>query len=252
MIKEYITFGDNGKGRVLSMGTVKVSESVTLRRVSLVKSLGYNLLSVSQLLDEGFEVCFKTGCSRVFDSRGNLVYTIVPEGQIFKADFSQCVGSFRCLVAGVSADLWKWHRRLGYLSFDLLSRLSGLGLVRGLPKLKYQKDMVCAPCRHGQMVAASHPPLTSFMTERPCKLFHMDLVGPARVCSAGGKWYVPVIVDDYSRYGWVFFLADKEMLFELFVVTMAVNLKTLVLKPFFMIWVSNISFLFPMWLVRMV
>jgi hypothetical protein len=47
MTKEYITFRDNGKGRVLSMGTVKVSESVTLRRVSLVKSLGYNLLSVS-------------------------------------------------------------------------------------------------------------------------------------------------------------------------------------------------------------
>jgi hypothetical protein len=40
------------------------------------------------------------------------------------------------LVAGVSAELWKWHRRLGHLSFDLLSRLSGLGLVRGLPKLK--------------------------------------------------------------------------------------------------------------------
>jgi uncharacterized membrane protein len=59
MTKEYITFGDNGRGRVLSVGTVKVSESVTLRRVSLVKSLGYNLLSVSQLLDEGFEVHFK-------------------------------------------------------------------------------------------------------------------------------------------------------------------------------------------------
>jgi transposase InsO family protein len=37
----------------------------------------------------------------------------------------------------------------------------------------------------------------------------MDLVGPSRVCSAGGKWYVLVIVDDYSRYAWVFFLADK-------------------------------------------
>jgi transposase InsO family protein len=37
----------------------------------------------------------------------------------------------------------------------------------------------------------------------------MDLVGPARVCSAGGNWYVLVIVDDYSRYAWVFFLADK-------------------------------------------
>jgi hypothetical protein len=60
---------------------------VTLRRVSLVKSLGYNLLSVSQLLDEGFEVRFKMGCSRVLDSRGDLVCTIVPEGQIFRADF---------------------------------------------------------------------------------------------------------------------------------------------------------------------
>jgi hypothetical protein len=68
MTKEYITFGDNGKGRVLSVGTVKVSKSVTLRRVSLVKSLWYNLLFVSQLLDEGFEVRFKTCSSRVLDS----------------------------------------------------------------------------------------------------------------------------------------------------------------------------------------
>jgi hypothetical protein len=142
MTKEYITSGDNGKGRVLSVGAVKMSESVTLRRVSLVKSLGYNLLSVSQFFDEGFEVHFKMGCSRVLDSRGGLVCTIVPKGQIFKADFSQCVGSCRCLVAGVSVEHWKWHRSLGHFSFDLLSRLSGLGLVRGLPKLKHQKDLV--------------------------------------------------------------------------------------------------------------
>jgi transposase InsO family protein len=37
----------------------------------------------------------------------------------------------------------------------------------------------------------------------------MELVGPARVCSASGKWYVLVIMDDYSCYAWVFFLADK-------------------------------------------
>jgi hypothetical protein len=90
-----------------------------------------------------------------------------------------------------------------------LSRLSRLGLVRGLPKLKYQKDLACAPSRHGKMVTACHPPLTSVMTERPCELFHMDLVGPARVCLVGEKWYVLVIVDDYSHYAWVFFLADK-------------------------------------------
>jgi hypothetical protein len=47
------------------------------------------------------------------------------------------------------------------------------------------------------------------MTKKPCELFHVDLVGPAHVCSAGGKWYVLVIVDDYSRYSLVFFFADK-------------------------------------------
>jgi transposase InsO family protein len=59
------------------------------------------------------------------------------------------------------------------------------------------------------MVASSHPPFTDVMTEHPCELLHMDLVGLAHVRSAGGKWYVLVVVDDYSRYVWVFFLEDK-------------------------------------------
>jgi hypothetical protein len=56
--KRYITFGDNGRGRVLSECEIKVSDKITLRRVAFVQSLGYNLLSVSQLLDEGLRCCF--------------------------------------------------------------------------------------------------------------------------------------------------------------------------------------------------
>jgi hypothetical protein len=78
--KRYITFGENGLGRVLSEGEIKVSDKITLRRVALVQSLGYNLLSVSQLLDEGFEVLFRPGGSRILDSRGDLVCIVVPEG----------------------------------------------------------------------------------------------------------------------------------------------------------------------------
>jgi transposase InsO family protein len=37
----------------------------------------------------------------------------------------------------------------------------------------------------------------------------MDLVGPARVRSTGGKWYVLVVVDDYSRYAWMFLLRKR-------------------------------------------
>jgi hypothetical protein len=108
-----------------------------------------------------------------------------------------------------SSALWKWHRKLSDLSFDPLSRLNKLNLVRGSPRLRFEKELVCALCRHAKMVASSHPPLTDVMTEYPCELLHMDLVGPARVRSAGGKWYLLVVVDDYSPYVWVFFLEEK-------------------------------------------
>jgi hypothetical protein len=75
--------------------------------------------------------------------------------------------------------------------------------------LKFEKELVCAPCRHAKMVASSHPYLIDVMTERPCEPLHMDLVGLAHVRSAGGKWYILVVVDYYSRYAWVFFLEEK-------------------------------------------
>ena len=73
------------------------------------------------------------------------------------------------------------------MSIDLLSRLSSLGLIRGLPKLKFEKDHVCHPCRHGKMIAASHPPVNQLMTAHPGELLHMDTVGPSRVMSVGGS-----------------------------------------------------------------
>jgi transposase InsO family protein len=44
----------------------------------------------------------------------------------------------------------------------------------------------------------------------------MNTVGPSRVRSMGGKWYVLVILDDYSRYSWVFFMESKDEVFEHF------------------------------------
>jgi transposase InsO family protein len=80
--------------------------------------------------------------------------------------------------------------------------------------LKFESDLVCAPCHHGKIIAASHSPINTVMTEHPRQLLHMDTVGPSLVRSMGGKWYVLVIVDDYSRYYWVFFLESKDEVFE--------------------------------------
>ncbi|WVZ51604.1 hypothetical protein U9M48_002733 [Paspalum notatum var. saurae] len=178
--KEYITFGDNGQGKVLGVDSVLLYTKLFLREVAFVQNLGFNLVSISQLLDEGFEVHFKKGACCVLDAEETLV---------FRVDLTSVSGSARCLVASPSADTWKWHRRFGHLSFDLLVRLSSMGLIRGLPKLRAEKDLVCHPCRHGKMVAASHIPVSQVMTSYPGELLHMDIVGPARVTSVSGKWY---------------------------------------------------------------
>jgi hypothetical protein len=82
--------------------------------------------------------------------------------------------------------------------------------------LKFESNLVCTPCHHGKMMAASHSPVNTVMTKQPGQLLHMDTVGPSRVRSMGGKWYVLIIVDDYSLYSWVFFLKSKDEVFEHF------------------------------------
>jgi hypothetical protein len=82
--------------------------------------------------------------------------------------------------------------------------------------LKFETDLVCAPCHHGKMIAASYSPVNTVMTEHPGQLLYMDTVGPSWVRSMGGKWYVLVIIDDYSRYSWVFYLESKDEVFEHF------------------------------------
>jgi hypothetical protein len=214
--KEYVTFGDDKKGKVLGTDVIKVNDCFTLNDIALVDRLRYNLLSIPQLCDVDLSVSFRKSDSHVLDPSGKHVCGISCIGNVFQADFSSAQSSLSCLISQSSSELWKWHRRLGHLSFDLLSRLSGLGLLRGLPLLKFETDLVCAPCRHGKMIAASHSLVNTVMTEHSRQLLHMDTIGPSRVRSMGGKWYILVIVDDYSRYSWVFFLERKDEVFEHF------------------------------------
>jgi hypothetical protein len=161
-------------------------------------------------------VLFRKSNSHILDSSGKRVCGISRIRNVFQANFSSTQSSLRCLISQSSFELWKWHRRLGHLSFDLLCRLSGLGLLRGLPLLKFESDLVCTPCHHGKMISASYSSVNTVVTEHPGQLLYVDTVGPSQVRSMEGKWYVLVIVDDYSRYSSVFFLVSKDEVFEHF------------------------------------
>ncbi|GJU47438.1 retrovirus-related pol polyprotein from transposon TNT 1-94 [Tanacetum coccineum] len=83
-------------------------------------------------------------------------------------------------------------------------------LVRGLPKLKFEKDHLCSACAMGRSKKKPHKPKSEDTNQEKLYLLHMDLCGPMRVASVNGKKYILVIVDDYSRFTWVKCLRSKD------------------------------------------
>nr|GEU30988.1 retrovirus-related Pol polyprotein from transposon TNT 1-94 [Tanacetum cinerariifolium] len=98
---------------------------------------------------------------------------------------------------------WLWHRHLSHLNFGAINHLARYGLVRGLPKLKFEKDHLCSACAMGKSKKKPHKPKSEDTNQEKLYLLHMDLYVPMRVASVNGKKYILVIINDYSRFTWV-------------------------------------------------
>nr|GEU84430.1 reverse transcriptase domain-containing protein [Tanacetum cinerariifolium] len=109
-----------------------------------------------------------------------------------------------------STKSWLWHRRRSHLNFSTINDLTRLGLGYGLLKFKYENDHLCSACEKGKSKKDSYRPKLVSSDNFKLELLHMDLCGPMRVASINGKKYILMIVDDYSRYTWVYFLHSKD------------------------------------------
>ena len=217
-----VTFGDNGKGKIVGIGKIHITPNAYVDNVLFVDGLKHNLFSISQFCDKGFKVIFESSLCMVssLDVDG-IKFTGLRHGNIYMVDLDDlAMESGQCLVAKeakASETSWLWHRRLGHASMQLISKLSKKNLVKELPKLTFEKDKICAACQFGKQTKSTFKPKGVVSTTRPLELLHMDLFGPTRTTSLGGKKYGLVIVDDYSRFTWVMFLAHKDETFSAFV-----------------------------------
>nr|GEX58456.1 hypothetical protein [Tanacetum cinerariifolium] len=119
--------------------------------------------------------------------------------------------SSTCLLAKASSSQsWLWHQCLSHLNFATINNRVKNNLVQGLPKMKFEKIHLCSACEQGKIHRKHHKSKTAFASNKPLYLLHMDLYGPMRIQSINGKRYVLVVVDDYSRYTWVFVLHSKD------------------------------------------
>ena len=95
--------------------------------------------------------------------------------------------------------------------------MSKKDLVRGLPRLNFKIDHLCNACQKGRLTKSSFKSINDVSTNNFLELVHMDLFGPSRTRSLGGKRYAFVIVDNFLIFTCVFFLASKHETFDEFV-----------------------------------
>ncbi|GJS95701.1 retrovirus-related pol polyprotein from transposon TNT 1-94 [Tanacetum coccineum] len=178
-----VKFRNDHVAKILGYGDYQI-RNVTISRVYYIEGLGHNLFFVGQFCDSNLEVAFRQhicfirnleGVDLLTGSQGNNLYTL----------------SLGDMMA--SSPICLLH-----------------GLVRGLPKLKFEKDHMCSACAMGKSKKKPYKPKSEDTNNEKLYLLHMDLYGPMRVASVNGKKYILIIVDDYSRFTWVKCLRSKD------------------------------------------
>ncbi|GKB12270.1 retrovirus-related pol polyprotein from transposon TNT 1-94 [Tanacetum coccineum] len=183
-----VKFGNDHVAKILGYGDYQFG-NVTKSRVYYVEGLGHNLFSVGQFCDSNLEVAFGQhtcfirnleGVDLLTGSQGNNLYTLSLGDMMTSSPI-------RLLSKASKTKSWLWHRHLSHLNFGAINHLAIHGLVRGLPKFKFEKDHLCSAYAMGKSKKKSHKPKTEDTNQEKFYLLHMDLCGQMRVTSVNGK-----------------------------------------------------------------
>ncbi|GKA72832.1 integrase, catalytic region, zinc finger, CCHC-type containing protein [Tanacetum coccineum] len=154
-----VRFGNDHFGAIMGYGDYVIGDSV-ISRVYHVEGLGHNLFSVGQFFDFDLEVAFRKHSCYVRDtddvelikgSRISNLYIISVEDMMKSSPI--------CLLSKASKNKsWLWHRHLNHSNFGTINDLARKDLVRGLPRLKFEKDHLCSACQLGKSKKHTHKP----------------------------------------------------------------------------------------------
>ncbi|GKA05834.1 putative ribonuclease H-like domain-containing protein [Tanacetum coccineum] len=118
------------------------------------------------------------GVDLLLGSRGTNLYSLSIRDMMASSPI--------CLLSkATKTKSWLWHHRPSHLNFGAINQLSRHSLVRGLPRIKFEKDHLCSTYAIGKSKKQSHKP-KSEDTNRKLYLLHMDLLWSIRVCKC--KW----------------------------------------------------------------
>jgi len=142
----------------------------------LVKGLAANLISISQLCDQGLSVNFNKTEWQIINEEGKLSMKGIRSKDNYYLWVSQEQDLIFSCMLSKDEEVRLWHQKLGHLNMQGIKKAISLEAIRGIPKLEITKGSICGECQVGKQTRMSHPRLEHQGTSKVLDLLHIDLM----------------------------------------------------------------------------
>ncbi|GAA0185805.1 hypothetical protein LIER_33093 [Lithospermum erythrorhizon] len=162
----HVTFGDGGKGKIIGKEQLNVDGLPHLTDVLLVEGLTMNLISLSQLCDDGMKVFFcKEGCT----ANDSCDQTVMRGSR--SAYNCYMWSSVKALTSKKCEDTELWHKKIGHTNYRNIQQSISKEVVRRIPPLDV-KDKACGQCQVGKQTKSYHQKLQQHSRTKQIDIRH--------------------------------------------------------------------------------
>lgn len=180
-----------------------------------IPKLRSNLISLGQLTESGHRIVLDDDVLEVSEKDPFKLIMKVDRtpNRLYKIRLK--VAAPICFLASVKDQAWLWHGRLGHINFHSLKLLTDKEMAKGVPTIVHL-DQVCRACLASKQTKTPYPRVAKWRAQKKLELIHVDLCGPITPSTAGGNRYFMLLIDDYTRWCYVYVLKTKDQALEAF------------------------------------
>lgn len=213
-----VHFGDGSSVKIEGKGTItmicKNGEKRHLYDVYYIPCLCSNIISLGQMSERGNRVVLKGDYLWIYDEQDQLLMKVKrSHNRLYKIVIE--TSKHECLLSKTDELSQLWHRRLGHVNYQAMHLMSKDNMVKGFPKISHPRSL-CDGCLMSKQARKKFLGKAKYETNQVLELVHGDICGPITPEKASGYRYFFLLVDDYSRYMWVYFLKTKDEAFKYF------------------------------------
>lgn len=241
---EQVVIGDGRSISAVGIGRVEIDVHTggdeyirtILQEVYHVPDLNTNLLSVPRLTKQGLEVTFDGSTCKIL-ANGRVaararkqdslyILEILPrktarayvlQGPSVALNPEASITALTSCMLTSSASLSTWHRRLGHINFDAVSKLLRKDMVNGIKVTgpSTHDKAVCQPCLKGKQHRDTIPKKSDVENPKVLHRTYSDVCGPMETTARTGSRYFVTFIDAHSHHLVVKLVKTKDETFQL-------------------------------------